>query len=256
MSLLQVSHLDIAVDDRRLISKLELQIDRGEFWCILGKNGAGKTTLLQVIAGLRSNSKAQIQLCGEALQSTPLALLAQRRGLMMQQQVDVFPHTVFDAVAIGQVVGWSSTNDDSMSANFSVSTALEKVGMAGSEGRNVLTLSGGERQRVALAALLVQAPELMLLDEPVSHQDVAQQLQVMQLLRELSTNHAVISSCHDINLAKRFATHALVLGEGQHWSGSVGDILVPEILSLAFGCEFMQQGDWLLPFQAHGASSR
>lgn len=256
MSLLQVSHLDIAVGDRRLISKLDLQIDRGEFWCILGKNGSGKTTLLQVIAGLRSNSKAQIQLCGEALQSTPLALLAQRRGLMMQQPVDVFAHTVFDAVAISQVVGWSSTNDDSMSANFLVSTALEKVGMAGSEERNVLTLSGGERQRVALAALLVQAPELMLLDEPVSHQDVAQQLQVMQLLRELSANHAVISSCHDINLAKRFATHALVLGEGQHWLGSVGDILVPEILSLAFGCEFMQQGDWLLPFQAHGASDR
>jgi iron complex transport system ATP-binding protein len=256
MSFLQVSHLDIAVGDRRLISKLELQIDRGEFWCILGKNGSGKTTLLQVIAGLRSNSKAQIQLCGEALQSTPLALLAQRRGLMMQQQADVFPHTVFDAVAISQVVGWSSTNDDSMSANFSVSKALEKVGMAGSEGRNVLTLSGGERQRVALAALLVQAPELMLLDEPVSHQDVAQQLQVMQLLRELSANHAVISSCHDINLARRFATHALVLGEGQHWLGSVVDILVPEILSLAFGCEFMQQGDWLLPFQVLGASAR
>ncbi len=78
----------------------------------------------------------------------------------------------------------------------------------------------------------------------------------MQLLRELSTNHVVISSCHDINLAKRFATHALVLGKGQHWLGSVGDILVPEILSLAFGCEFMQQGDWLLPFQVLGASAR
>jgi iron complex transport system ATP-binding protein len=126
--------------------------------------------------------------------------------------------------------------------------------MSGSETRSVLTLSGGERQRVALAALLVQAPELMLLDEPVSHQDVAQQLQVMQLLRELSANHAVIASCHDINLAKRFATHALVLGEGQHWSGPVGDIVVPKILRLAFGCEFAQQGDWLVPFQADSAS--
>jgi iron complex transport system ATP-binding protein len=250
MSLLQVSHLDIAVGDRLLISKLELQIDRGEFWCILGKNGSGKTTLLQVIAGLRSNSKAQIQLCGEALQSTPLALLAQRRGLMLQQQLDVFAHTVFDVVVSGQIVGCGSINEDSMSTNFSVSVALEKVGMAGSEGRNVLTLSGGERQRVALAALLAQAPELMLLDEPVSHQDVEQQLQVMRLLRELS-----ISSCHDINLARRFATHALVLGEAQHWSGLVGDTLVPEILRQAFGCEFIQQGDWLVPFQAHATSA-
>ncbi len=244
MTLLQARALEIAVGDRRLAKNLDLQVDRGEFWCVLGKNGAGKTTLLQVIAGLRSPLKGQIELCGDSLQSTPLAFLARRRGLMMQQQRDVFPHTVFDAVAIAHVAGCVSSS----SVSVSVTTALEQVGMAGSEGRSVLTLSGGERQRIALAAMLVQAPELMLLDEPVSHQDVAQQLQVMQLLRELSTNHAVIASCHDINLARRFATHALVLGEGQHWLGPVSDILVPEILSVAFGCEFMQQGDWLIPF--------
>ena len=252
MTLLQARALEIAVGDRLLTKDLDLQVDRGEFWCVLGKNGAGKTTLLQVIAGLRSSLKGQIELCGDSLQSTPLAFLAQRRGLMMQQQVDVFPHTVFDNVAIAHVAGCVSSN----SIDASVTAALEKVGMAGSEDRSVLTLSGGERQRVALAALLVQAPELMLLDEPVSHQDVAQQLQVMQLLRELSTNHAVISSCHDINLARRFATHALVLGEGQHWLGLVGDTLVPEILRQAFGCEFVQQGDWLVPFQAHATGAR
>ena len=251
MSTLQMSKLDIAVVDLLLIGNLDCRIDRGEFWCVLGKNVAGKTTLLQVIAGLRQPSKGQIQLCNETRQSTPLALLAQRRGLMLQQQLDVFAHTVFDAVAIAQVAGCVSSN----SVDVSVTTALEKVGMAGSEGRSVLTLSGGERQRVALAALLIQAPELMLLDEPVSHQDVAQQLQVMQLLRELSANHAVIASCHDINLARRFATHALVLGEGQHWSGLVGDTLVPEILRQAFGCEFIQQGDWLVPFQARATSA-
>jgi iron complex transport system ATP-binding protein len=256
MTLLQLSHLDIAAGDRLLIKNLELKISHGEFWCVIGKNGAGKTTLLQVIAGLRSPLNGHIQLRGDALQSTPLALLARRRGLLVQQTVDVFPHSVFDAIAIGQAVEWTLANNEAPRSMVSVSIALEKVGMAGSEDRNVLTLSGGERQRVALAALLVQAPELMLLDEPVSHQDVAQQLQVMQLLRELSASHAVISSCHDINLAKRFATHALVLGEGQHWSGPVGDILVPEILRLAFGCEFMHQGDWLVPFQAHSTSDR
>ncbi|MBM3337464.1 MAG: ABC transporter ATP-binding protein [Betaproteobacteria bacterium] len=251
MTLLQARALEIAVGDRLLTQNLDLQVDRGEFWCVLGKNGAGKTTLLQVIAGLRSSLKGQIELCGGSLQSTPLAFLAQRRGLMMQQQVDVFPHTVFANVAIAHVAGCVSSN----SVDASVTAALKKVGMAGSEDRSLLTLSGGERQRVALAALLVQAPELMLLDEPMSHQDVAQQLQVMQLLRELSTNHAVISSCHDINLARRFATHALVLGEGQHWLGLVGDTLVPEILRQAFGCEFVQQGDWLVPFQAHATGA-
>ena len=252
MTLLRARALEIAVGDRRLIQDLDLQVDRGEFWCVLGKNGAGKTTLLQVIAGLRSPITGQIELCGDPLQGTPLTLLAHRRGLMMQHQVDAFPHTVVDAVAIAKVARRVSSN----SVDVSLTTALEKVGMAGSEDRSVLTLSGGERQRVALAALLVQAPELMLLDEPVSHQDVAQQLQVMQLLRELSTNHAVISSCHDINLARRFATHALVLGEGQHWLGLVGDTLMPQILRQAFGCEFVQQGDWLVPLQEHAISAR
>ena len=248
MTLLEVRALEIDAGHRRLIQNLDWHMGRGEFWCVLGKNGAGKTTLLQVIAGLRSPSKGHIQLCGDLLQSTPLALLARRRGLMMQQPVDVFAHTVFDTVAIGQVMGPSLQNDGSLGEAAAVTAALEQVDMAGSTGRSVLTLSGGERQRIALAALLVQAPELMLLDEPVSHQDVAQQLRVMQLLRELSADHAVIASCHDINLAKRFATHALVLGEGQHWLGAVEDILVPAILSMAFGCEFMHQGDWLVPF--------
>ncbi len=116
--------------------------------------------------------------------------------------------------------------------------------------------SSGMRQRVKLGLAILAETPLLFLDEPVSHQDVAQQLQVMQLLRELSTNHAVISSCHDINLARRFATHALVLGEGQHWLGLVGDTLVPEILRQAFGCEFVQQGDWLVPFQAHATGAR
>jgi iron complex transport system ATP-binding protein len=248
MTILQVTDLEIVRGQRQLTSALNWQIDRGEFWCVLGKNGAGKTTLLQVLAGLSSPSKGQIQLCSDPLQTTSSALLAQRRGLMLQQQVDVFAHAVFDAVVISRTLKSAAENNKALTDSEVVSAALERVGMAGSESRNILTLSGGERQRVALAALLVQTPDLLLLDEPVSHQDVAQQLQVMQLLRELSDQHAVVSSCHDINLAKRFATHVLVLGEGQHWLGPVNEMLVPEILSVAFGCDFMQQGDWLMPF--------
>jgi iron complex transport system ATP-binding protein len=248
MTILQLTELEIVRGQRQLTHALNWQINRGEFWCVLGKNGAGKTTLLQVLAGLSSPSKGQIQLCGDPLHTTASALLAQRRGLMLQQQVDVFAYTVFDAVVISRTLKSAAGNNKALTDGEVVSAALERVAMAGSESRNILTLSGGERQRVALAALLVQSPDLLLLDEPVSHQDVAQQLQVMQLLRELSDHHAVVSNCHDINLAKRFASHVLVLGEGQHWLGPVTEMLVPEILSVAFGCDFMEQGDWLIPF--------
>ena len=246
MTILQVSELEMVRGQRRLISALNWRIDRGEFWCVLGKNGAGKTTLLHALAGLRTPTKGQIQLCGDPLQTTPSFLLARRRGLTLQQQVDVFAHSVFDAVVISRTLKAAAENNK-VADDEAVSSALERVGMAGSERRNILTLSGGERQRVALATLLVQSPALMLLDEPVSHQDISQQLQVMRLLRELSAQHAVVASCHDVNLAKRFATHVLVLGEACHWIGKVEDILTPELLGTAFGCQFARQGDWLVP---------
>jgi len=246
--MLNARNLSVCLGQRRLIDALDWQVHQGEFWCVLGRNGAGKTTLLHALAGVIPATSGEVRLHDEPLHCIESYLLARQRGLMPQVQSDSVGNSVFDTVVIARLphhrgAFWNSVEDIDV-----VKSALLRVGLADRMGDPAASLSGGERQRVALAALLVQAPELMLLDEPVSHQDVAQQLQVMQLLRELSTNHAVIASCHDINLARRFATHALVLGEGQHWLGPVSDILVPEILSVAFGCEFMQQGDWLIPF--------
>lgn len=244
---LDVRALEITAGHRTLVSKLDLQINRGEFWCVLGKNGSGKTTLLQALAGVRRPAQGQIRLSGDFLQRIPPDVLARRRGLLPQQVIDVFAHTVFESVVIGRVPAMLANSTSLRTDEEAVERALAQVGLPGIQNRNVLTLSGGERQRVALAALLVQSSELMLLDEPVSHQDISQQLLVMRLLRELSAQHAVVASCHDVNLAKRFATHVLVLGDGCHWVGKADDILTPELLGAAFGCQFARQGDWLVP---------
>jgi iron complex transport system ATP-binding protein len=121
--------------------------------------------------------------------------------------------------------------------------ALQQCDLAEKADADVRLLSGGERQRVALAAQLCQQADVMLLDEPVSHQDVAHQLSVMQLLAGLKENCAVIATCHDLQLARRFATHALILGEDKHWQGVAQEVIVPEILEQAFNCQFsLQQG--------------
>jgi iron complex transport system ATP-binding protein len=125
--------------------------------------------------------------------------------------------------------------------------ALHEVGLDGFEGRNVQGLSGGERQRVALAALLVQQPPLMLLDEPLSHQDVAQQLKLMELLRAQLSRHAVVMSCHDINLAARFATHVLLLGPDRHWLGPADSVLNAANLQAAYDCGFSREGSLFIP---------
>jgi iron complex transport system ATP-binding protein len=113
---------------------------------------------------------------------------------------------------------------------------LARVGLAGYERRQVKSLSGGERQRVALATLLMQETPVCLLDEPTSHQDVAQQAAVSRLLRGLAQEgRSVVAAMHDLNLAAHYATHALLLdGRGDVLAGPVAEVMTAPHLSRVY----------------------
>ncbi|EJM99198.1 ABC transporter ATP-binding protein [Herbaspirillum sp. YR522] len=242
--LLQTSQLALQAQGRSLLSKLDWQVEAGQFWCVLGPNGAGKSSLLHAVAGLARPAQGTIRLAGAPMASIPPARLALLRGLLLQHQHDAFSLPVLDAVMAGRFARssqWGDAADDRLHAL----QALEQVGLAHLADADLLTLSGGERQRVALATLLTQAPDLLLLDEPTSHQDIAAQLAVMHLLSELASAdrpRAVVASCHDINLAQRFATHVLLLGGDRHWHGPVSDVLRQAVLEQVFDCDFRMVG--------------
>lgn len=240
--LLVVEALRIEAGGRLLCSGLTWRPARGEFWCVLGRNGAGKSTLLHTLAGLLPPASGRVFLQGERLDALHPQQLARLRGLLEQQQFDAFSSSVLETVASGRYpyqsgAGWDSADDRRLAWQ-----ALATVGLTQAAGKDVRALSGGERQRVALATLLAQDPQLLLLDEPTAHQDAAAQIAVMQLLRELAlqpgAGRTAIAACHDLNLAARFATHALILGSGRHWLGTVAEVLMAPILQQAFGCGF------------------
>lgn len=238
MSILHAEKLNVSLGGRRLITDLNWQVARGELWCVLGQNGVGKTSLLYTLAGLLKPSSGQLSIDAMPIDALSVQTLARKRGLMPQQQMDAFSHTVLDTVLIGRTPYRVGRSWDSEEDRVAAGAALALVGLAEKSDADVLHLSGGERQRVALATLLAQAPDLLLLDEPTAHQDVAQQLAMMRLIRDLAQNHAVVVSCHDINLAARFATHALVLAPGRQWIGRAEHVLTAEVLQQAFGCRF------------------
>ncbi len=238
MLALEVNNLSLTLGNRRLVTGLNWQVRQGEFWCVLGRNGAGKSTLLHALSGLQSIDDGRVLMMGRSVEDFTLAELAKLRGLMPQQIVDRFSDSVGNAVAIARApwrLGSAWRDDDDRSY---VTPALERVGMLDRIDDDVMHLSGGERQRVAFAAMLVQNPALILLDEPCSHQDIAQQQAMMRLIQELAVDHAVIASCHDINLAARFASHVLLLGEEFYYAGSTQEVLNPAVLSRVYGCEF------------------
>ena len=244
--MLTTQQLCISTGQRSLINALNWQVKCGEFWCVLGKNGAGKTSLLHTLAGAAIPAQGSILLSEQNIAELDALTLSRQRGLMLQSYSDVFHESVFNVVAIARTPHRSGAQWDTAADTAAVRQALQYVDLEEKINSDVTQLSGGERQRVALAALIVQSPDLMLLDEPTAHQDVAFQLKTMHLLGKLAQEHAVVASCHDINQAARFATHILLLGDQQHWLGPVDEVLEAERLSQVFGCSFRHDGQsWL-----------
>ena len=230
--------LTLRVGARTLVEALTLSCHAGEVWCVAGANGAGKTTLLGALAGLHPGAAGHVEVDGRALADWTSAELAQRRALMPQDVHDAFSASVLDVVLLNRyphLSGWGWERDaDRVAAH----AALATLGLEGLAARDVLSLSGGERQRVALAAVLCQAAPLLLLDEPLSHLDLHHQIACLEALaRWVSMDaRAVVFSCHDLNLARRYATHALLLdGRGGYYAGPVREVLTPERASDAFG---------------------
>ncbi|GAB3626355.1 ABC transporter ATP-binding protein [Pandoraea terrae] len=243
--LIETAKLTLFAGTRKLLEGLNLRVAAGECWCLAGPNGAGKTTLLSTLAGLRpvgvAHGQGRILVQGRALAEWKLDRLSRVRALMPQQTHDAFGATALEIVlagrhpylAQGRWGAWESASDLA-----AAHAALDAVAMSAFAERDVTTLSGGERQRVALAAVFAQHTPLLLLDEPVSHLDLHHQIECLALLaaRAAERTSAALFSCHDLNLARRFATHALLLdGRGGWRAGPAGEVLSAEYCSDAFG---------------------
>ncbi|WP_042296858.1 ABC transporter ATP-binding protein [Paraburkholderia bannensis] len=261
-ALLATQALTLRAGTRTLVENLTQCFGAGEIWCVAGANGAGKTTLIATLAGLRAPAAGHVEIDGMALRDWKPVQLAQRRALMPQDVRDAFSASVLDIVLLNRyphLAGWGWDSDEDRAAAHA---ALAQLGLEAFAARDVLSLSGGERQRVALAAVLCQAAPLLLLDEPLAHLDLHHQIACLEALRQWVRVDArsVVLSCHDLNLARRYATHALLLdGRGGCWAGPVRDVLTAERASEAFGhpLTLIRDGphEALVPALGHAAFS-
>jgi len=234
MSLLSCRDLNVKIAKTQVCSDLNLSINAGQNWAILGMNGCGKTTLLHTLAGLLPALSGDISLSERPLYNLPRKEIAQQLGLLLQHQEDHFPGSVLESVLIGRHPHlkswqWESEDDHKMALD-----ALVLVGLTDFSTRSILTLSGGERQRVALATLLVQQTSIRLLDEPVNHLDIHHQHDVMKLLTS-KNNIANVFVLHDVNLAARYCDHALLIfGDGRTVKGTCDEVLTEKNLSTLY----------------------
>jgi iron complex transport system ATP-binding protein len=166
----------------------------------------------------------------------PRRRVAQRLGLLLQQQETRLPASVLDTVLAARYPYLGPWRDPMDADRQLAHRALASLGLEGLERRNIQTLSGGERQRVAIAVLLTQEPQVMLLDEPVSHLDLHEQIRVLELMRGLARRgHAVLMTLHDLNLALGYCDHLLLLHRARALAGPTSRLGRRSLLSRIYG---------------------
>ncbi|TAK91843.1 MAG: ABC transporter ATP-binding protein [Burkholderiaceae bacterium] len=235
---LEAVQLAVQIGGKQVCNRLNLQIQTGEIWALLGENGVGKSTLMATLAGARLPQQGALHLQGQRLADYAPRLRAQRLGWLAQRDDDPFPATVLETVLAGRHphldrLTWESEEDAAIAR-----AELARVDLAGFATRDVTTLSGGERRRVSLATLLAQQTLLLLLDEPLSQLDLRHQLVVLRLLRQLAQiGCSIVFISHDPNHALQIATHALLLfGKGRTVSGPIHEVVTPQSIAELYRC--------------------
>ncbi len=228
------------INGRVLVESLNITLDPGEFVCMLGPNGVGKTLTLHTLAGLREPATGEVQLGGHTLQSLSRPDIARKLGLLLQHHEDAFPVTVLETALMGRHshIGfwqWESPSDLQCAR-----VALEDMDLAHLEQRPAGSLSGGERRRLSMATLLVQNPDVLLLDEPMNHLDPLHRFGLLKKLKGLAGGgRTVLASIHDPVLASRYASSVLLLyGDGRWQCGPTTDLLTAEHLGELYGTPF------------------
>jgi iron complex transport system ATP-binding protein len=215
-AVLEVTGLRVSVPGRVLVDAFDCAVPRGEMLALLGGNGSGKSLLLRTLAGLRAPAAGSIKLTGIDIHAQSRRDVARQLGFLSQDPEAPPQGSVHETVLLGRFAHLGFWEQPAQADEVRVAGALEHVGLAALAARELASLSGGEQRRAAIARLRVQEPSVYLLDEPTNHLDPAQQIGILQGMRELTrAGAAVIVSLHDPNLALRFADRvALLSGQG------------------------------------------
>jgi zinc transport system ATP-binding protein len=212
MKLVEIENLSVNYDDILALDKISFSVEEKDFLGIIGPNGAGKTTLFSCMLGLLNNYNGEIKFFGADIRKSKQYL--RQIGYVPQKPVfeKNFPATV------AEVVGMGLTKNQKEDA---IDEVLQKVWLHELSHRRIGDLSGGQQQRVFIAKALVNDPQILILDEPVTGIDLQSKDLFYQILRDLNQkdNITIIWSSHDLDAVAKLATKVACLNRTLFFHG-------------------------------------
>lgn len=236
--LLSTEALTVGYEQRTISENLNVRIPDGSFTVIVGPNACGKSTLLRALARLVRPRSGQVLLDGKSVASLPAKELARRLGLLPQSSIAPDGITVADLVARGRYPHQKLLRQWSAQDEAAVADAMQATGITPLSGRLVDELSGGQRQRVWVAMVLAQQTPLLLLDEPTTFLDIAHQIELLELCRDLNWDkgHTLVAVLHDLNHASRYANNIIAMKDGAVVAeGAPSDVITEALVEEVFG---------------------
>lgn len=238
--MLKANHITVRYGDKTVVEDLSFELKEGQWLMLVGPNGAGKSSLIEALAqGVPCTGSFELE--GRDVRRCKPAQLARKIGVLSQRNAVGYAYTVEEVVGLGRYAYTSSfLSPRDTDGQAQIEKALALTGLTELRHASVLTLSGGELQRTFLAQVFAQDPQLLILDEPANHLDLIYQKHVFSLISEWlkQPGRAVMSVVHDLSLARRYGTHAVLLHQGHCAAqGEISAVLTPENLRSVYGMD-------------------
>ncbi len=237
MVTLNVNGIDCFYGSVKVLSNIDLTVKQGDFLGILGPNGSGKSTLLKSISRVLKPHGGSIIIDQEDIYSLKAVEVARKMAVVPQETAVGFNFSVLDVVLMGRNPHMERFQMESAKDLEIARKSMTLTNTWHLSDRPINELSGGERQRVIIARALTQEPKILLLDEPMAHMDIVNQLEIMDLIKSLCLNNGltVLAVIHDLNMAARYCNTAILLKEGKVFgAGTIEKVLTTENIRNVF----------------------
>jgi len=235
---MKISNVSKAYDNVKVLDDISMSIEKGKVTAFIGPNGAGKSTLLSVISRLLTKDAGALTINGKEIETWKSDELAKELSILKQQNAYQVRMTVRELVSFGRFpYSKGRLNEEDQAV---IEKVLGYLNLQEFSNRYLDTLSGGQLQRAAIAMIMVQDTEYILLDEPLNNLDLKQSIVTMQTIRNLADElgKTILVVIHEVNFASVFADNIIAMKDGKVFmKGTVDEIIQTEILKELYEVE-------------------